>query len=61
MPEEKLLAELERIVAEQDRQSAGNGRRSVNAIADVFNESLALPGGRVTAPAGLLHCQNPCH
>src|SRR6476660_1926813 len=41
MPEEKLLAELERIVAEQDRQSAGNGRRSVNAIADVFNESLA--------------------
>ncbi len=40
MPEEKLLAELERIVAEQDRQSAGNGRRSVNAIADVFNESL---------------------
>ena len=41
MPEEKLLAELERIVAEQDRQSAGNGRRSVNAIAGVFNESLA--------------------
>ena len=41
MPEEKLLAELERIVAEQDRQSAGNGRPSVNAIADVFNESLA--------------------
>ena len=41
MPEEKLLAELERIVADQDRQSAGNGRRSVNAIADVFNEALA--------------------
>jgi hypothetical protein len=41
MPEEKLLVELERIVAEQDRQSAGNGRPSVNAIADVFNESLA--------------------
>ena len=41
MPEEKLLAELERIVAEQDRQTAENGRRRVNAIADVFNESLA--------------------
>jgi len=41
MPEEKLLAELERIVAEQDRHAAGNGPRSVNAIADVFNESLA--------------------
>jgi hypothetical protein len=37
---EGKLARL-RIVAEQDRQSAGNGRRSVNAIADVFNESLA--------------------
>jgi hypothetical protein len=38
---EKLLAKLERIIAERDRRLAEKERRRVNAIADVFNESLA--------------------
>jgi hypothetical protein len=38
---EKLLGKLERIIAERDRRLAEKERRRVNAIADVFNESLA--------------------
>jgi len=38
---EKLLAKLERIIADRDRRLAEKERRRVNAIADVFNESLA--------------------
>jgi hypothetical protein len=38
---EKLLAKLERMIAERDRRLAEKERRRVNAIADVFNESLA--------------------
>ena len=40
-PAQRLLAELERIIAGRERRSAENERRRVNAIATIFNESLA--------------------
>ena len=40
-PAQRLLAGLERIIAERERRSAENERRRLNAIADIFNESLA--------------------
>jgi hypothetical protein len=40
-PAQRLLAELERIIARRERRSAENKRRRMNAVADIFNESLA--------------------
>ena len=40
-PAQRLLAELERIIAGRERRSAESERRRVNAIAAIFNESLA--------------------
>ena len=40
-PAQRLLAELERIIARRERRSAENERRRMNAVADIFNESLA--------------------
>src|SRR5690242_15213522 len=40
-PQEKLLAGLERLIAERERQSPEEGRRRTSAVADIFNEALA--------------------